>query len=296
MKTYTSYRNSFGKLSNNSSTDNLILADELINDALRIYTARYYVNETTITDTTVASQSSYNLPFNFKSLITLTINVGTTRYVLTEITDRPKWDALNFIPYTSDIPQFFFIYDKKAHIFPTPASSGNTITWSYKQRIKDLSQADYTAGTVTATNASKTVTGSGTTFTNEMAGRWLRVTTTTSDPTGSGEWYQIATVESATSLTLRNNYTAETVSGASYVIGEVPLLPEDYQDLPLHRALFIYFTARVPDATRAQLFASLMKDGEERLSAEYGSKSASVSITPRDIEITNPNLYVRNMS
>lgn len=294
MKTYTTLRNQFATLTANTATTNLTLGDALINDSLRYLTTKYFFNERSqvVPGGTVASQQDYDLPYNIKTLINVYITVGSIRYQLTECPNRAMWDSLNFVPYTSDIPQFYYIYNKKCYIFPTPASSSNVITYNYKQRITDLSQADYVTGTVTLTNASSVVTGSGTTFTSAMVGRWIYAT----PPTGDGNWYEIASYTSATVLGLVNQYQGTTASSITTLIGEVPILAEDYQDLPVYRACSIYFTTRVPDPTRAELFHKLYTEGEERLDAEFGSKSWSVAITPADVEVNNPNLFVRSLT
>lgn len=294
MKSYTQLRTKFGDLAKNSSTETLRIGDELINDSLRYLTTKYFFNERSqvVPGGTVAGQQSYDLPFNIKTLINVYVTVGSIRYQLTEAPNRTFWDGLNFVPYTSDIPQFYFIFNKKCYIFPTPASSSNAITFNYKIRLRDLSQADYSAGTVTMTNGSSVVTGSGTTFIPDMVGRWIRATA----PTGDEQWYEIGSYTSATEIGLVNQYQGSTASGCSYVIGEMPILPEDYHDLPVFRALEVYFTSRVPDPTRADLYSKLYADGVEQLNAEFGSKSWSVAITPADVEVNNPNLFTRSLS
>lgn len=296
MKSYTVLRNAFGSHTGNTSTTNLAYGDQLINDSLRYLTTKYFFNERTATDATVASQQDYALPYNIKTLINVFVNVGDIRYQLRESPTRQFWDSLNFVPYTSDIPQFYYIFNKRIYFFPTPSSSGNTITYVYKTRIRDLSQADYAVGTVSATNASTTITGSGTTFIGDMVDRWIQLTPSTYNPTGDGQWYQIKTYTDATHLELYNAYQGTTVSSASYTIGEMPLLPEDYQDLPVYRACEVYFTARVPDTARAELFKNLYDTGYKALDAEFGSKSWSVAITPNNSDVINPNLMTRNLS
>lgn len=293
-KSYTTMRNMFASHAKNDSATTLAIADQLINDSLRYLTTKYFFDETTFTvpGGTIASTQSYDLPYDIKTIINVYVNVGNIRYQLTESPTRQFWDSLNFVPYTSDIPQYYFIYNKKLLVFPTPASSSNTITVNYKRRITDLSQADYTTGTVTATNLNSTITGSGTTFTPAMVGRWIRVTA----PSGDGNWYQIGSYSSATSISLVNQYQGLTVSGASYTIGEMPLLPEDYHDLPVYKALQIYFTSRVPDPTTAQLFEGLYNAKFAMLDAEFGSKSNSVAITSPDSDVVNPNLFTRSLS
>lgn len=294
MRTYTSYRSQWGTLTNNTSAANLTFGMTLIMDSLRYLTTRFFFNETTYTvpGGTISGTQNYPLPFNIKTIINATITIGTTKYRLTEVPTRDFWDALNFVPYTSDVPQYYFIYQGEINVFPIPASSSNTFTINYKQRITDLSQDDYTTGTVAVTNGSTTVTGTTTVWTSQMAGRWIQFA---SGSGGDNNWYKIASVASATSLTLVNQYQGETDTSVNYIIGEVPLLPEDYQDLPHYRAASIYFTTRVPDPTRAQSFATLYKEGYDALEAEFGAKSNSVAITPNDNEVINPNLYVRSI-
>lgn len=74
-----------------------------------------------------------------------------------------------------------------------------------------LTIAPYTTGTVSVTADSKTVTGSGTTFTAAMAGRKIRIA-------GNNEYYRIDTRDSDTQLTLEQNYQGATASGQTYSI------------------------------------------------------------------------------
>lgn len=162
----------------------------------------------------------------------------------------------------------------------------------YKIRLRDLSQADYTTGTVSATNGSATITGSGTAFIPDMVGRWIRLTA----PTGDEQWYQIGAYVSATELTLLNKYTGINASGASFTIGEMPILPEDYQDLALYRALWIYFNSIVPNPTQAKLYKDLYEEGYAMLNSEYGSKTTSPVLIDSDAPVYNPNLFVQSIT
>lgn len=71
--------------------------------------------------------------------------------------------------------------------------------------------APYETGTVTATNASKTITGSGTTFTAAMVGRKIRVDDQIA-------YYRIAAYVSATEVTLEAPYQGTTGSSLTYSI------------------------------------------------------------------------------
>jgi len=67
----------------------------------------------------------------------------------------------------------------------------------------------YSTGTVSVNYNSKTVTGSGTAFlSNVSSGDYIRL---------NGVWYEIASVDSDTQLTLKNKYLDFSLSGASYV-------------------------------------------------------------------------------
>jgi hypothetical protein len=71
--------------------------------------------------------------------------------------------------------------------------------------------APYQTGTITVTNNSKTVTGSGTTFTSAMVGRKIRVH-------GENAYYRIGAYVSATELTLEVVYQGDTDSALTYSI------------------------------------------------------------------------------
>lgn len=140
-----------------------------------------------------------------------------------------------------------------------------------------------------------TVTGNGTTWTTNMGGRWLNISETTSNTTsGDNRWYLIKSVESSTSLTLYNDYQGQDVTaGTTYIIGEVPILPEDYQDLALYRALWIYYTSIVPNPSQAKGYQGLYEAGKSILDFEFGSKSTNPVLTPPNAPAFNPNLFPR---
>ena len=72
--------------------------------------------------------------------------------------------------------------------------------------------AQYKTGTVSVTNGSQTVTGSGTTWsTNITVGDIFTVV-------GDSVWYSVGSVDSDTQITLSSNYAGTTSSGSSYTI------------------------------------------------------------------------------
>lgn len=299
MLSYSNYIAEFQDLSQNSTATNATRGTFLINQGLRDLTTKFYLNEVSqnFPGGTVAGQTAYQLPYNIKELVDFYIVSGSLRYVLTEVPNAQYFDRLQFAQYSSDIPQYYWIFAGQINIFPTPASNGNQMTFRYKERLRDLSQIDYTTGTVSITTLTNGVTGSGTTWTEDMANRWIRIVANTTSNTTSGdnEWYQIFSVNSATSLTLFNQYQGSTVTGGTYTIGEMPLLPEDYQVVALYYALWIYYTSIVPNANQAKLYRELYDYGYAKLDAEYGNKSTDVRIIGSNTELTNPNLYTRSL-
>jgi hypothetical protein len=299
MISYTSYLAQFADLTQNNTTANQTRGAFLINQGLRDLTTKFYLNEVTqnFPGGTVAGQTAYQLPYNIKELVDVYIVTGTLRYVLTEVPNAQFFDRLQFAQYSSNIPQYYWVFAGQINIFPTPATSAQQLTFRYKERLRDLSQIDYPTGTVSVTNLTNTITGSGTTWTEDMANRWIRISANTVSNTTSGdnEWYQIFSWNSATSLTLFNQYQGTTVTGGSYNIGEMPLLPEDYQVVALYYALWIYYTSIVPNANQAKLYRELYDYGYGKLDAEYGNKSSDVRIIGSNTELTNPNLYTRSL-
>jgi hypothetical protein len=183
-------------------------------------------------------------------------------------------------------------------IFPIPSSTGNLITLNYKTRIPDLNQADYTTGTVGITTNTTIVTGALTVWTKSMLpGGWIRINPDATDAkNGDNQWYEIDSITDGTHLVLKNPYTGTTVAGGTYTIGQAPLLPEDYQDLPLYRMAILYYTTRFPDPNRAALYQGLWDKGEAALDEEFGAKTTNVALTDTDASVMNPNLFQRTVT
>lgn len=299
MKSYSTLRNLFGSLSQNTSASNLTLGDQLNNDSYKYLLQKYFYNETSTTIVTVASQQFYKLPFDFSKNKTDTITTGQLKWTPTEVLSRQDWDRLNVFPYTADFPSNYFIWNGELGFYPIPSTAGNTITYNYKRRPTDLTIQDYTTGTVTATNASATITGSGTGFlANYLAvagsviplNLWIKIT----PPNGDGNWYQISSITSSTVLTLVNTYQGGTTSGASFIIGQMPLLLEDFHDLIVYRALTIYFSTIQDNPNKKKEFTDLYEEGIKMMDDYAGSKTVDVNLRGR-INTINPNLYQNNI-
>lgn len=255
-----------------------------------------YVNTSVMTTAiSVGGVQFYRMPPNYSKLKDVTITVGNLKWTLDEIRTREEWDNLNVFPYYANIPKNFFIYpggDKGGMIgiWPIPSSNGNIITFNYKFRVPDLSLTDYSTGTVSVSNGGTTVTGAATAWTpttnSQLESRWIQIAQTA----GDNLWYQVASVDSATSLTLYQPYQGITVAGGTYTLGQMSLLPEDFQDMLIWRPLVYYFTSIVKDKEKADGFQLLYKEKLEQLAEYSGSNTIQVNLSPKN-RSSNPNLY-----
>ena len=212
MKSFTTLTNLYTSLTQNSTSTNTSLGQQLMSDQHRYLIQKYFDNERSVTTTTVGSSlltltgslsagatsatlsaswgtlptgsqlvnfsdgeqrtvlfttgstaiswqvglinnvtsaittlgfQAYNIPANISKVKNDTVNVGQLRFVPAPVMTRAEWDLLNFLPYNSDIPNMFFIYNGQLLLYPIPSTTGNVITFNYKTRVPDLSFADY---------------------------------------------------------------------------------------------------------------------------------------------------------
>ena len=295
---YTGERSLYGILSDDSSTANLNIGTTLMNECRRqiLSSRRWRFLEKSKTLSTVASQQAYDLPSDLAWLAGLTVTISTSVYRPIEIHSREEWDRINLSSSSSDIPEYFFIFNKQLLLYPTPATSiSNAISFIYGRKQKDLSIADYSTGTIVSiANGASAVVGSGTSWTAKMANRWIRFTDSDTANTGDGEWYEIASVESATALTLDCLYGGISIAAgsAAYTLAQLPLLPEAYQMLPLYKALVHYFSSMKPDTTKSKLYNDMYVNLFSEMEASEAGKSDSVVLNPgRERSFTNPNNF-----
>jgi hypothetical protein len=255
----------------------------------------------------------YSIPAQISKITDNTITIGQLKYTIIPIQTRVEWDKVNTLPYSSDIPQYAFIYNGTLGIFPIPSTTGNTLSFNYKARVSDFSNNflfsdivgtafiagetayDYQKGTVLGSNNSTTVTGTST--------AWATAFPTGKDITqynlylsanpskGDGLWYPISTFDSATSLTLALPLVDAIDSTSTYSIGQMPVLFEDFADTIVYGALMIYFSSIVKDPERAKLFERMYRERLVLMSEYLGSKQVMVDLggTPNPI---NTNLYL----
>ena len=221
-------------------------------------------NERTQTTTTVASQQYYQVPYDLIAPKSITLTNGTTVYPITFVESQEQWDNINIASnVTSTVPQYAFYRPRfgvnggDIGLWPVPSTSAYTMTMVYVATDKNMTQAAYSTGTIVLSNASASVTGSGTTFTPQMVGRYFQVTDSTSN--SDGQFYKVATVLTATTLTLEQTYAGASVNGVTYQIAEMFALPEEMQILPIYYALWQYYLVKQNDE-KLQEYRGMFKD------------------------------------
>ena len=262
----------------------------------------YFTEETrTITTVTDAisgtSYQSYKLPENFRSLIEVFVTVGTTQYQGHLIRDEDLWREMNSTTTqsTSDYLQFVYIKKDRIELYPIP-STAKTMTIRYNVMGKDLTQDDYTTGTITTlANAGTAVTGSGTTWTSSMAGRYFKINS-------DGEWYKISAFGTTTTLTLDSKYQGIAIAAGTenYTIGQMPSTPDDTHILPVYYALWHYFQGVRKNVEQARDYHRMWKEGLVDAKTNWANKTMSSVVYDarhyRNLRMPNPNDYPSDLT
>lgn len=149
-------------------------------------------------------------------------------------------------------------------------------------------------GTVAVNNGSMAITGTNTSFvatTNpQLESRWIQFP----QPGGDGLWYQIASVNSTTGITLYQPYQGTSITGdAGFIIGQMPLIAEDFQDMPVWKALSQYFTTIVDNPGQAEAHLQTYNTKLELLKEYSGSNTTNVNLS-RKGRRKNPNSFPYN--
>ena len=294
MKSYSDMRTDYGVESKNTSVTNLTYGDGIMNGWIRRLLAKAdwpFLHRLRIT-TTTGSATFVNLPYDVDQVESVFVTSGSTRYSPLPASSRKFWDELHYSSISSDVPEYWFIYNGQIGLWPTPATTGNVISLNAKVRVIDLNTADITGTVVTLTSGSTAVELTGG-LTDQMVGFWIRPTYATDDNKGDGVWYEIASVASGTAATLVRSYGGNTIAAgtATCTIGQMSLLPETFQSLPVEYASFRYWSKEKDE--RAKSYALLVNDGVKDLMAAYSvSDLGFVLDSGEDSIVANPNLFI----
>lgn len=254
---------------------------------------------TATTSITTIGVQSYPIPANVSKIKNNTITVGQLVYTPAPVQSIQDWTRLNALPYTSDIPNYFYIYNNYVNFWPIPATTGNVITFNYKARVADLNISDYTTGTLSGLAVgSNSVTGVSTAwnttglFPLNVDVTHLNLFLQITPPTGDGIWYQIQRFISDTSLLLTTplqNINATTAT--SYTIGQMPLLEEDFHDMLVHGSLMTYYSSIVVNDKSFKMYETQYNNRLSLLADYAGTKSVNVDLGSQPVP-NNPNLFI----
>lgn len=250
-------------------------------------------------DASTVGVQAYPIPPSVSKIKNDTITLGQLQYTPAPVFSIQEWTMLNALPYTSNIPNYFFIYNNTVQFFPIPSTTGNVITFNYQSRVPDLSFTDFSTGTLSGLTAGGTsVTGVGSTwntvglFPINTDLSFFNLALKITPPSGDGLWYPIQSFQSDTALTLLQPLqTAPSTTAASYTIGQLPLLQEDFHDMLVFGALKVYFSSIVQDDKKYSQFANEYESRMNLLEAYAGTKSVNVDLGTQPIP-NNPNLYI----
>lgn len=251
MITYSSALNTLQKLTGVQSTDtiNSALLIQFWNDSRRTVAGlrggSWPWLEVEKTVNTVANQNYVYVPNDMRKVTAVRVVVGSgtsaTVYLPVEVMDLQKWQLiLAYRLGSNEYPYFCYQQDQKLLFSPIPSVTDTPVVITGRRNVRDVNIADYTTGSIVSiANGATTVTGTGTSWTTPMAGRWIRITESDTANKGDGYWYEVASVTSSTVLELMKPYQGTSISAgtAAYTLGQVTYEPETWQMAPIYRAV-----------------------------------------------------------
>jgi len=292
VKTFNETVTDYTTLSRDNSTANSTLGKSLINIFIKkILIARDWTfNRGSFTDKSVAAQQNYPKSYNCWRIREIKVKVGNLYYFPKEVTSREVWTNLNRTVVTSDAASKFFVEPDHVEIYPVPATNDNDIISYFQKLILSLSATDYVTGTVSVSAGGTAVTGSGTTFTAAMVGRFIKFT-------DDGYWYEISAFTDTTHITIKREARVA-ISGGAYTISELIPLPFGFGDIPLWSALAMYFQS-IEEPSQAREYQNMALKGLEELLRRDAKTTGNV-LTKSDIEsfidLVDPNKYPQDIS
>lgn len=237
---------------------------------------REYNRHSRFTDI-VDGQQYYQMPEDALRLTAIIASTGSWLPPLEQIPDEEAWRMMNMFQ-TYGLPSHYFIkgFDEIG-LYPIPSQTvldGLELVFSPKHL--QLTESDFTTGTVTVINGSATVTHSATGFTPIMVGQWLETT----DGTDSN-WYRITEFTDNATLQLENFYQG-TSGSKPFRIGQVMDMPEEFLEAPVDYAMYRHYVKR-GEQQKAADFKALFDGSVDAAKDAYGQATNSqvISAEPR---------------
>lgn len=245
----------------------------------------YHFLETLYEIPTVVGTGAFTLPVDYRKMITVSQTYGTREYPINELPDPKQFNKLFYLSViqAAFVAQFYHLRGRQLLIFPYCSTSTDFIKMWYLRMPKDMTQLDYSEGSVTITTGTSAVLGVGSLWaTNIVKGSYIII---------DDQPYKIKTVTDDTHLVLEETYQGVSVTSYPYLIGDLPTIPEPYSDILWLGAAREYWALYKKDLDQAALFADRFNEYEGRLKENTNSKSVESFISQRKGTIWNPNMY-----
>ena len=290
MKSFTEVYTNFQNTTKDSSSDTLTLCKMWINDCVHkvLSLSDWNFNKDSKTYTSVASQQTYDTPYNAAKIDYVRITSGGVVYTPNEIKSGTLWQNINYVPVYSDVPQLWNVSNRsrKIGIYPIPSSTAETIKIGYTKKVRDLSVADYTTGTVTCVADDNTITGTLTVWNNRMVGRYIKITSAT-EVVGD-MWLEIVSVAAdGLHLEVRENVPSS-VAGAAYVIAEIIPFMEGFEDISLWYALDKFYQMKEMPV-QAREYERFYKDSLDDMLHRDNRSCDDILTKETPVQIIDPN-------
>ncbi len=296
MLTFTDQINLYQQITQDYSAAGLVIAKRDINEGGAMFLNRLgrKFNKEYLTTSLVANQQYYQMSNGTLRISEIRCLNGTNYYTPELVTSEEMWNDINAISTTGNYPIYYYIRGfNEIGLYPIPSTAvANGMIVSHEPQHVDLTQDDYTTGSVTVSNASVTVTHSATGFTQSMVGRWLQVT-----DGSDGKWYRIASFTSTSVISLENYYEGISGSGRSFRIGEVMKIPNAYQDAPVYYACDRFYQTQ-NDQKTAQSYQIRFDQKVKSAKETYGRSTSRMGVSsrpngrqPRLVDLIPPTVY-----
>lgn len=225
MKSFTTISNLFNTYIQNTSTANVALGKQLINDSHRYLLQKFFNNEFSTNFSTVSQQIFYPLPANYSKLKTVTITDGNLKWTPQEIFTRQDWDRLTVLPYNSNIPAYYFIWDSNTiAIWPYTSQGSTAVTYTGLSGVFTIGDTISDSNGVTGTILSDTGTILTIAIPSSMWGVTFATSGTITDTTSSAT-ATISSTSVTAGLTMSFNYKIRVpdMTFADYTTGTVTM-------------------------------------------------------------------------
>lgn len=224
---------------------------------------------------TVATTGTFALPKDYRKMIIVSQTYGTEEYPMTEIPDPKIFNELFYqsANQSAFVAQYYHLRGNNLLTFPYCSTSTDYIKMWYLKNPISMTQVDYSEGLISVTLGGTTVTGNGSLWlANVVAGAYIIIDDIS---------YKITTVSSDTSLIISEPFQGASLTDYSYLIGDIPTIPEPFTDILWIGATREYWALYKKDEKQAALLADRFSEYETRLKENTSAKSVEDFISPR---------------